>query len=118
MTDKHPEFPTFTEVGAVDVDAGMIWVGDPCYILDGERPAGLGKVWNDFCDLFFKRSGYGTDNDTGVASFGYHEEGTQDGLGVAISTFYGDGSYPVYVEYGEGGRPRRVLIDFDPAFDE
>lgn len=55
--------------------------------------------------------------DTGVAQFN-HDLG-HAGMGLMISTYYGDGSYPVYVEYGEErGRPRRVLIDFDPGGDE
>jgi len=54
--------------------------------------------------------------DKGFASF--QHDGGHDGMGVMISTFYGDGSYPVYIEYGEGGRPRRVLIDFDPGGDD
>ncbi|SCW95361.1 DUF4241 domain-containing protein [Ancylobacter rudongensis] len=54
-----------------------------------------------------------TSVDTGFAQFN-HDLG-HAGMGVMVSTFYGDGTYPVYVEYGEGGRPRRVLIDFDPG---
>lgn len=57
-----------------------------------------------------------TNVNTGIASF-KHDMG-HEGMGVMVSTFYGDGTYPVYVEYGEGGRPRRVLIDFDPGGDE
>lgn len=54
--------------------------------------------------------------DTGCASFTH--DGGHGGMGMMISTFYGDGSYPVYIEYGDNGRPRRVLIDFDPGADE
>ena len=54
--------------------------------------------------------------DKGCANFTH--DGGHGGMGMMISTFYGDGSYPVYIEYGEGGRPRRVLIDFDPGADE
>lgn len=54
--------------------------------------------------------------DKGFANFTH--DGGHGGMGTMISTYYGDGSYPVYIEYGEGGRPRRVLIDFDPGADE
>ena len=53
---------------------------------------------------------------TGCANF-THDSG-YGGMGMMISTFYGDGSYPVYIEYSEDGRPRRVLIDFDPSCEK
>lgn len=178
MADVHPKFPGFVQVSSVDVDAGLIWVGDPCYVLkdaDEARPADLGKDWGDICKRFFDRSGYNarceefrrhsdaremvlmedpefhklvdahagkapqsgelkayrtafydkydaehpftpSAADKGFANF-THDAG-HGGMGTAINTFYGDGSYPVYIEYGEGGRPRRVLIDFDPGDED
>lgn len=180
--NKHPEFTNFIEVSSIDVDAGCIWVGDPCYILQGdERPLDFGQTWLDICNRFSERSGYNeyqklwsahcrkredaffefimarardpaeaervdkltdkersvyiksletefdaqydeepfnppADVDKGFANF-THDEG-HGGMGTMINTFYGDGSYPVYIEYGENGRPRRVLIDFDPGAEE
>jgi hypothetical protein len=35
-----------------------------------------------------------------------------DGMGVASSTGFGDGSYPVYVEYNREGRISRLIVDF------
>ena len=54
--------------------------------------------------------------DKGFANFTH--DGGHGGMGTMLNTFYGDGSYPVYIEYGEGGRPRRVLIDFDPSYED
>lgn len=57
----HPKFDGFEFVSSVDVDAGCIWVGDPCYVLkdpNEKRPEDLGANWHDICDRFFKRSGY------------------------------------------------------------
>jgi hypothetical protein len=34
-----------------------------------------------------------------------------EGMGTVISTGYGDGDYPVYVEY-EDGRVARVIVEF------
>lgn len=182
---KHKEFPNFVEVSSVDVDAGIIWVGDPCYVLkdaNEQRPTDLGEDWHGICSRFFERSGYRAqsmewsawDRDrlqslhddpewiAWIDEFGghpdLHKHGTEvdqakeavimahsaryeaehpfkptavdkgfanfthdaghGGMGTAISTFYGDGTYPVFIEYGEGGRPRRVLIDFDPSYGE
>lgn len=55
-----------------------------------------------------------TVRDKGFANF-THDMG-HGGMGMMISTYYGDGSYPVYIEYDKHkGRPRRVIIDFDPG---
>uniref|UniRef100_A0AB74UJ33 DUF4241 domain-containing protein n=1 Tax=Caulobacter phage BL57 TaxID=3348355 RepID=A0AB74UJ33_9VIRU len=54
--------------------------------------------------------------DTGVSNF--KRDDGRDGLCSVISTYYGDGGYPVYVLYGQTGRPRMVLVDFDPSGDE
>jgi hypothetical protein len=36
-----------------------------------------------------------------------------DGLGVAFNTSHGDGSYPVYVQENEHGRPRFAIVVMD-----
>jgi hypothetical protein len=49
------------KVGTADVDAGLCWIGDPCYIIkdkDEQRPKEFGKNWDDFCDTFYEKSGY------------------------------------------------------------
>jgi len=194
---EHEQFPGFIERGTVDVDAGCIWIGDPCYILDDRtegRKKDLGADWHEFCDRIFERDGYRAMTDeaqdysfaaerawceseqfraalkdwpkdetltvtprhqrkpdhvmnaleefieklrvemetfkkdwkeknpfvstaeyTGVAQFN-HDLG-HAGLGVVVSSGYGDGSYPVYVRY-EGGRPMQVLIDFGYTGDD
>lgn len=179
MTDDehktHPEFPGFEYASSVDVDAGLIWVGDPCYVLKdkGEkRPKDLGKDWGDICDRYHTRSGYDAAQEerwdyehqikwafmehahesgwydltsgkltlsteeyvTKVTEFekewrankpfvptvphkwfaNFEHDGGHGGMGTMISTYYGDGGYPVYIQRGKDGRPRRVLIDFDP----
>lgn len=41
--------------------------------------------------------------------------GVVDGLGVAVTTGWGDGQYPVYVKRDEEGRIVQVLIDFEES---
>lgn len=85
-------------VGHIGVDAGLCWIGDPCYILHSESgvPSALGKNWSEFCDILqFKEQ-------DGVSRFGYNESKNDDGLGVCVSTGYGDGYYPVQVKYKDG----------------
>jgi hypothetical protein len=48
--------------------------------------------------------------DTNFANF-THDLG-HGGMGTMLSTYHGDGSYPVLVQY-KNGRIRKVLIDFD-----
>lgn len=152
-------------VGHVDVDAGCIWVGDPCYVLhkeEDQKPKDIGKDWSEFCDLMFDRSGYNKQSnawsdydyhmrrawierlalvedddydsfarqykkdhpftppadavDTHVSNFAH--DGGHGGMGLVIGTAYGDGTYPVYVEYNKEGRPSRVIIDFEPKHEE
>lgn len=185
MSDHHPKFPDFVQVSSLDVDAGAIWIGDPCYVIQdaGEaRPKDLGEKWGDICSRFYTRSGYhkacsglrqhqyawerrrneacmpqitelstldlsedqagealaqvyrtweaanpiedyvptGEFRDHGFAIFTF--DAGHGGMGAMLSTYDGDGSYPLYIEYGlsyaNRGRPRRVLVDFAPGMEE
>jgi len=145
---------TYTVVeGYVDVDAGLMMVGDPCYTLpdrDGDPGYGnhardeLGPDWSKFCDRLWeeeeevlKAKGL---NQYGVPHFLINDDGTiakdSDGLpmvnpnemaerraieiekpkvyhpwkkhpgaGMVVQTGYGDGTYPVEVEYIEFDHP-------------
>ena len=81
----------------VYVDAGLIWIGDPCYIM-GDDATNRVTDWMDFCDKL--------DNNSGVSTPLGH------GTGVAVSSGYGDGCYPVDIEYNSEGRPSKVTITF------
>ena len=50
----------FVHVSNIDVDAGCVWIGDPCYILQDtdSRPSDLGEDWGDISDRFLDRIGY------------------------------------------------------------
>lgn len=81
-----PTAGPWVKVGVVGVDAGMCWIGDPCYVLFKKNPPPeIGKDWHEFCD---KTSGPAT-------QFNY--ELGHAGFGVSVSTGYGDGCYDVYV---------------------
>lgn len=105
-------------VGHFGVDAGLCWIGDPCYILHKDKPAyegatpeglpeSLGKDWHGFCDTL------GEDYQT-MKSYPY--DLGHEGLGVCVSTGFGDGTYPVYArvteEAGWGKRVAQIFIDF------
>jgi len=88
-------------VGRIGVDAGLCWIGDPCYVFDPQnpRPKAFGESWDDFCDAL---------NDQ-TTKFNY--DMGHEGLGVCVSTGYGDGTYPVYVDI-EDGRVKSVTVEF------
>jgi hypothetical protein len=97
-------------IGSVGVDAGLIWIGDPCYILhtDDGLPSTLGENWSEFCDLLV---------DDYSKSFNY--ELGHEGLGVCTSTKYGDGIYNVIGFFEKDSkRPSCVVVDFDGVFYE
>jgi hypothetical protein len=91
------------KVGEIGVDAGLCWIGDPCYILHPqEPPKAIGKDWGEFCKQL------GDDYPT-AKQFNY--DLGHPGLGVVVSTGYGDGVYPVYAAIREG-RIAKVWVDF------
>lgn len=97
-------------VGTIGVDAGLCWIGDPCYIFDNVDtiPNEL-KDWSEFCNsLHFDTPG------PTMKSFNYKMG--HEGLGVCVSTGYGDGSYPVYATISDkpdwGKRIKSITIVF------
>ena len=75
-------------LGTVGVDAGCLWLVDPCYILntrgldrDGVQPAALEKTWAEHCTAL-----------TPILDTG--KQGGEFEKGVVFSTGYGDGEYP------------------------
>ena len=89
-------------IGEIGVDAGLCWLGDPCYILHQETPPkDIGKNWEDFCDRII---------DENIKQFNYNMG--HAGLGVCVSTGYGDGCYPVLAKFNKEGRIAEVKITF------
>lgn len=81
-------------VGIVSVDAGILWVGDPCYVLHQEEPVkDIGKDWGEFCDKILKDDAPGTQLN--------HNNGGP-GLAVVVGGFGGDGVWPVEVKMKDG----------------
>jgi hypothetical protein len=93
-------------IGEIGVDAGLCWIGDPCYILHKEQPPkAIGNSWEEFCDILHEDGQYLT-----CKQFNY--DLGHAGLSVVVSTGYGDGTYPVYAEFSDDGRIAKVWVEF------
>jgi hypothetical protein len=97
---KKTKSSKWETVGVCGVDAGLIWLGDPCYIIGKDANEQPVETWSDFCVAI-------AGNDT--KQFNY--KGGHPGLGVCVSSGYGDGEYPVQVKRKDG-RIKEVRIKF------
>jgi hypothetical protein len=101
-----PAIKSRERIGEIGVDAGLCWIGDPCYVLHANPPPkAIGKDWDEFCDLLDAGGSYPT-----RMQFNY--DLGHPGLGIVVSTGYGDGVYPVYAEFNEDGRICAVTVEF------
>lgn len=105
------------KVGVVAVDAGVVWIGDPCFFLPrrpdmekyGKRPTAAQSQeatqdWGKFCQWL--------ENHTKEAEQMNFKDG-QPGLGVVSHTLHGDGVYPVEIRKNEYGRVVELRVRFD-----
>lgn len=90
-------------VGHIGVDAGLCWIGDPCYVI-AKDCSNVFNSWKEFCEQI--EGDYPT-----MKSFNY--AAGHEGLGVCVSTGYGDGTYPVYITRNREGRIASVTVKFD-----
>lgn len=92
------------KIGVITVDAGLCWIGDPCYILHQDAlPETIGKSWSDFIDRLGRQ---------GPTLQQFHHDAGHPGLGVVVGA--GDGVYPVHAEIRDG-RVIRVWVEFLPG---
>jgi hypothetical protein len=93
-------------LGAVFVDSGLIWIGDPCYTLPADASHNPGDDWDQFVAELGKSD---TPREPTMKNF--------KGIGVCSSTGYGDGSYPVTADVVDG-RVRSITVVFISDDDE
>ena len=70
------------KIGVIGVDAGMCWIGDPCYLV--ENPPF--ENWTKFCK-----------NSLGLTKQ-FNFKAKHPGLGMVVSTGLGDGIYDVFAK--------------------
>lgn len=99
------------QVGEIGVDAGLVWVGDPCYCVTPDANNHPAKTWSEFCDLYKGHA------DQIAKQFNY--SAGHEGLGVTVQSGYGDGIYPVLIRKNAEGRVMEVKVVFiDESEDE
>jgi hypothetical protein len=94
------------QIGTVGVDAGMLYLGDPCYVIDA--PLGR-RAWDQFLAEIAGPEGY---LESHAIVEGETATGNRFPAGVVFCSGAGDGEYPVYAEIGEDGLIARVTVDF------
>ena len=98
---------TWRQVGRTGVDAGMILITDPCYVVRNPGDHQY-QPFRSYEELW-EQLGLG---DTSKPAYQCTNENGAD-IGVVVGNFGGDGVYPVYVEVGPHGRVRAAMILFD-----
>jgi hypothetical protein len=98
-------------IGTIGVDAGMCYIGDPCYVID--RPLGK-KPWEHFLtDLYATNAADGIRGTHWTANARLSDETPYEfPAGVVVRTGHGDGEYPVYATLDADGSVSSVRIDF------
>ena len=100
------KYDEWIKVGNIDVDAGLCWLGDPCYIIGAKDLDYPYLAWDDFCKELFKH------DEDGVCKW-KHDKGSF-GKGVSVQTGYGDGTYPVYIKKNKEG----IIVEVKVVFDD
>lgn len=93
-------------IGSVAVDSGQLMITDPCYLSRWknnevedleQKEIDNSYSYNGACHTTFKREDQGGE--------------LEDGLAVAFSSGYGDGTYPVFAEYDHNNRIEKITIE-------
>lgn len=87
-------------VGDIAVDAGIVMVGDPCYVLDDDHPV---RNWPKFCDLL---------SEVGTPTALKFPKTGSPWAGVVVTAGYGDGLYPVEVKRDSRGAIAELRVKF------
>ncbi len=82
--------------GKVDVDSGLLYIGDPCYVLSKSQYKIINKLLEKQPVTELK-----------------HRETAKPGFGVVINGFGGDGSYTITTKRNRDGLVTKAIIHFN-----
>jgi hypothetical protein len=105
MASKQLQVIDWVQVGTVNVDTGLIWIGDPGYCVTPDANQHPAPSWREFCDRFAE--------DEWQHKQWNHKAG-HPGLGVTVQSGYGDGTYPVLIRKNTKG----VIVEVKIVFEE
>src|SRR5438067_591497 len=99
------------QIAAIGVDAGVVWLGDPCYTMTPDTRYAIANTWDAFVQALITRMG-----NSDIARF-EKQDGWGD-VGVAVQSGFGDGVYPVFVRRdASSGRIAALRVEFLPSTD-
>lgn len=102
-------------IGHVAVDSGQLLLCDPCYI-DSEWEKESQWEEEDFTDENKHNFSYNACVKATLSKDGHGQLNFKlghAGVGVAFSTAFGDGMYPVYAKYDKDGNLTSVEVMFE-----
>ena len=99
-------------IGNVGVDAGLMMIGDPCYVIGDEPANSLIGDWDELCTHVFEE----TNQIHGQVACEVPFAKGHSGAAVITSTGFGDGSYDVFAKFVDakewGTRIKEVKVVF------
>ena len=101
---KRRKKSRIVEIGALPVDAAMMMLSDPCYVLPD--PADPGRRDQKIYDRMCRELG-----DKPYVFFSSYDDSREDS-NVLVADTGGDGAFPVYAELDEDGRVAAITIRF------
>lgn len=98
-------------VGSIYVDAGCVMVADPCYMSTKDASHSV-DTWSEFLEKTWPRTFGGKSDGPAIDDDASYALG-QRGLGVIVSSGYGDGEYNVYIQKDpSSGRTAALMVVF------
>ena len=101
-------------IGHIGIDSGQVIICDPCYLKEftdhefhnaGDKEEKVDEFsYNGCCNATLTKG-------AGPLGVKYNNE-IREGWGIASSTGYGDGSYPVYAYRNHEGRIMKLVVLF------
>lgn len=94
-------------IGYFVTDKGMVWLGCHHPFIEGsDNPKDVGESWDAFVDIIKEKV-----DPTGCFAQFRRDDG-ENGIGVVVSTGFGDGMYPVQIRRSPEGEIAEMRVLF------
>jgi len=95
MKNENIPMNEWVQIGEVGVDAGLMMIGDPCYVTHPDPANALIEDWDKLCAHVFEE----TNQIHGQVACEVPFVAGHSGAAVITSTGFGDGSYEVFAKF-------------------